>query len=130
MNSYQNYKKAKNSKVLDSSKTKEYKPINKIVMVQDWINNTQDENKIEDKLYVTKMIESWKYNNLQENVNNFKFPKIETINSMTLEQNLAYEAMLINILDKKPSDLIASVEILLHLKIISNNQMYKFKIFE
>jgi hypothetical protein len=130
MNSYQNYKKAKNSKVLDSSKTIEYKPINKIVMVQDWINNTQNENKIEDKLYVTKMIESWKYNNLQENVNNFKFPKIETINSMTLEQNLAYEAMLINILDKKPSDLIASVEILLHLKIISNNQMYKFKIFE
>ena len=130
MNSYQNYKKAKNSKALDSSKTIEYKPINKIVMVQDWINNTQDENKIEDKLYVTKMIESWKYNNLQENVNNFKFPKIETINSMTLEQNLAYEAMLINILDKKPSDLIASVEILLHLKIISNNQMYKFKIFE
>ena len=130
MNPSQNYRKANNSKGLDSSKTLESKPMNKKVRVQDWINDIQSENNIEDTIFVTNMIESWKYDNLQEKVNNFKFPRIETINSMTLEQNLAYEALLLNILDTKPSELNSSVEILLHLKIISNNQMYKFKIFE
>ena len=130
MNPSQNYRKANNSKGLDSSKTLESKPMNKKVRVQDWINDIHSENNIEDTIFVTNMIESWKYDNLQEKVNNFKFPRIETINSMTLEQNLVYEALLLNILDTKPSKLNSSVEILLHLKIISNNQMYKFKIFE
>jgi hypothetical protein len=38
--------------------------------------------------------------------------------------------MLVNIVDTVSSDLNTNVNILLHLKIISNNQMYKFKIFE
>lgn len=130
MNQSHNYNKAENFKILDYSKKIELKPKNRKVMVQDWINNIQDEIKIEDSIYVTKMIETWKNNNLQENVNNLKFPKIETLNSMTLEQTLAYEAMLIKIMDTTTSNLNISVNILLHLKIITNNQMYKFKIFE
>ena len=76
------------------------------------------------------MVETWKLENLQQNINNFKFPNLETLNNLTLEQTLAYETMLINIVDISHSSLDITVNILYHLKIISNNQMYKFKIFE
>ena len=130
MNHSQYNKKGDKATVKDYSKTIVLKPLNKKLMVQHWINKTQIETKVEDNKYVNEMIESWKLINLQNNVNNLKLPKLETVNSMTLEQNVAYEAMLVNIWDIKPSDLNTSVEILLHLKIITNNQMYKFKIFE
>ena len=125
-----NYKNKVNSKILDYSKKIESKPVNKKVMVQDWLNKNQNENELDGNSYIHKMIETWKLKNLQDNIINNKFPSIGTINSLTLEQTVAYEAMLINIMDKKPSSLNTSVEILLHLKIISNNQMYKFRIFE
>ena len=125
-----NYKNKVNSKILDYSKKIESKPVNKKVMVQDWLNKNQNENELDGNSYIHKMIETWKLKNLQDNIINNKFPSIGTLNSLTLEQTVAYEAMLINIMDKKPSSLNTSVEILLHLKIISNNQMYKFRIFE
>lgn len=125
-----NYKNKVNSRILDYSKKIESKPVNKKVMVQDWLNKNQNENELDGNSYIHKMIETWKLKNLQDNIINNKFPSIGTLNSLTLEQTVAYEAMLINIMDKKPSSLNTSVEILLHLKIISNNQMYKFRIFE
>ena len=125
-----NYIEKVNSRILDNSIKIELKPRNKKVMVQDWINKNHNKNECEEETYINNIVESWKLENLQENVNNLKFPSIGTINSMTLKQNLAYEAMLVNILYKIPSNLNTSVEILYHLKIISNNQVYKFKIFE
>jgi hypothetical protein len=130
MNQSLNILKIINSVVLDNSNIIELKQQNKKLMVQNWINNIQFENKFDDNDYVHNMIESWKLENLQENIKNLKFPSIKTVNSMNLKQSLAYEAMLVEIVDKVPSELNTSVNILLHLKIISNNQLYKFKIFE
>ena len=130
MNQSQNFKNYAKSSALDNSKAIDFKQENKKVMVQNWINKIHNENKVEEKEYIYNMVESWKLENLQNNVNNLKFPSLEIINSMTLEQTLAYEAMLVNIVDTVSSDLNTNVNILLHLKIISNNQMYKFKIFE
>jgi hypothetical protein len=130
MNHSQNNNNEENFMVSDNSKTIVFKPKNKKVMVQDWVNNIQYESKMEDNIYVNIMIDTWKLENLQNNVNNLKFPKIETLNTMTLGQTIAYEAMLVDTLDIIPSNLNLSVEILLHQKIISNNLLYKFKIFE
>ena len=117
------------SKVLDHSNAIENKPLKNIVKVQSWLNNINNEIKFEEN-FVKNMINSWKITNLDENVKKLKLPKIETFDSWTLELILAYEAMLVDILDKIPSSLTNSIEILLHLKIISNIQIHKFKIFE
>ena len=125
-----NYIEKVNSRILDNSIKIELKPRNKKVMVQDWINKNHNKNECEEETYINNIVESWKLENLQENVNNYKFPSVGTLNDMTLKQTLAYEAMLINILDITPSNVDTSVNILYHLKIISNNQLYKFRIFE
>ena len=117
-----------NSKVTDFSATLEDKPLGNTLKIQNWLNNS--EIKYEDQTYINNMIYSWKINNLQIKVEKFTLPRLETINSWSLEMTLAYEAMLVDILDKIPSNLIIAVEILLHLKIIANNQIHKFRIFE
>ena len=116
------------SKVTNGFATLDNKPIKNKMKVQNWLDNS--ENKYEESYYVNKMIYSWKLKNLQENVKNFKLPNVETINSWSLKMTVAYEAMLVEIVDKLPSNLTLAVEILLHLKIIENNQIHKFKIFE
>lgn len=83
MNHSQYNKKGDKATVKDYSKTIVLKPLNKKLMVQHWINKTQIETKVEDNKYVNEMIESWKLINLQNNVNNLKLPKLETVNSMT-----------------------------------------------
>ena len=129
MNHSQYQYKLVKSTVLDHSNAIENKPLKNIVMVQGWLNNINKEIKFEEN-FLENMINSWKLTNLQENVKNKILPKIESLNSWTLELILAYEAMLVDIVDNTPSNLILTVEILLHLKIITNIQIHKFRIFE
>ena len=102
---------------------------NKKDMTQDWINKNFSEIKIEeiDSQNTNKSINLQK---LQDNVDNLILPDIGAINKMSLTETLAYEAMLIEIVDTIPSNITSSVNILLHLKIMSNNQIHKFRIFE
>ena len=67
---------------------------------------------------------------LQLRVKNFILPDTGFVNTMSLNGTLAYETMIVDIMDKIPHNTILAVNILLHLKIITNNLIHKFRIFE
>jgi hypothetical protein len=115
--------------VTDSSVTIEQEPRSKTELVQEWINNIKTNIKMEENEN-HKISGEISLNRLQTKVNNFDLPSLELVNIMSLQENIAYEAMLVDILDIIPSNLNITVKILLHLKIITNHQMYKFNIFE
>ena len=113
----------------DSSRSIECETFNKNQTVQDWVNNIQNEYIVNhDK--ENKNIEIIDLEKIQSKINRSILPELETINKMSLQESLSYETMLINIMDKTPSNQNLNVKILIHLKIISNNQIHKFRIFE
>ena len=100
--------------------------ISKRDMVQNWINSIGNENILvesESNNYID-------FYQLQNDIKNLKFPKIEILQKMSLTENLAYEALLLEISDKESSNVNISVQILYHLKLLTTHQIYKFNIFE
>jgi hypothetical protein len=114
---------------LDLSGSIECETIDKNVMVQDWVNNIQNESivntsKDNNDIYIIDL------SKIQTNLNKSILPDTEMVNKMSLQESLSYETMLLNIVDKTPSNTNLNVKILFHLKIICNNQIHKFRIFE
>ena len=94
--------------------------------IKNWVNNMISGSE-------TKNIEfesSISLIDLQLRVNNFVLPDTSFVNKMSLKGTFAYETMIVNIMDKIPNNTILAVNILLHLKIINNNLIHKFRIFE
>ena len=134
LNSNKNHKVSLNKDALPLIKLDSSRIIKGIVqskkdMTQNWINNIFSEIKLEE-IESVQSKKSLDLEKLQDSVNKLILPSTEIINNMSLNETLAYETMLINIVDTIPSNISSSVKILLHLKIITNNQIHKFRIFE
>ena len=90
-----------------------------VCRIQDWVNNLKIESNVNINL-----------EDLQRKVEHFTLPDLDTLHIMTLQEITLYEAMLVNNLDNIPSNQNIAAHFLLHLKIINNHLIYKFKIFE
>jgi hypothetical protein len=97
----------------------------KVKTVQDWINNLKYE--VDMEKYDDFTLKAKK---LHDIVKNIKLPSSEYVNNMSLQESIVYETMLLEIVDIIPSNVNLAVEILFHLKIITTNQIHKFRIFE
>jgi hypothetical protein len=97
----------------------------KMCMTQDWVDNLELESDLNNKFKNETSIK-----NIHLKIENHKLPEVEVIHQMSLDELIAYEAMLVNILHKVKPNVIVAANILLHLKIITNHLIYKFKIFE
>ena len=95
------------------------------IMVQDWVNKIQNENVV-----INCKDASINLKDIETKIKEFTLPSTELINKMSLQESLAYEVMLINIVDNTPTNQNFNIKILFHLKLITNNQIHKFRIFE
>jgi hypothetical protein len=95
--------------------------------IQDWVNNLKLES---DLIKLTKSGILYNLKGLQYNLDKQILPSIELIHAMPLEDITAYESMLINKIHIEKLNCNHNVNLLLHLKIITNHLIYKFKIFE
>jgi hypothetical protein len=90
-----------------------------VCRIQEWVNNLKIESNVNINL-----------EDLQRKVEQFTLPDLDTLHIMTLQEITLYEAMLVNNLDNIPPNHNIAAHFLLHLKIIKNHLIYKFKIFE
>ena len=95
--------------------------------VQDWVNNLKSES---DMIKLTKSGKPYNLKGLQVNLNRKILPNIELLHEMPLEDIIAYESMLLNKIYNGKLNCNQNVNLLLHLKIINNHLIYKFRIFE
>ena len=98
---------------------------NKREWVQDWINSID----VSESVVISTHDNIIEFNNLQNLVNDFELPSLDLVHCMSLYEISAYETMLMEIVDIIPPQLNLAVNILLHLKIITNHLVYKFQIF-
>ena len=90
-----------------------------ICRIQKWVDNIEP-----SSVWIIDL------EDLQQKVENFKLPELEIVHKMSQKDISAYETMLVNNLDNIPINHVISAQFLLHLKIIKNHLMYKFRIFE
>ena len=67
---------------------------------------------------------------LQLKVDKLILPKTELVHQMSLSELTAYETMLLEKMNDIKSNIKLAAHLLIHLKIISNHLIYKFRIFE
>ena len=102
---------------------------NKLDMTQDWINSINGEFILAD-INGYNNIETIDLKKLRLEVFSFRLPSIDVIHNLSLSELNEYETMLIEFIDIYGSNVHLNVNILLHMKIIQNHQIYKFHIFE
>ena len=90
-----------------------------VCRIQDWVNNLQPENILNINL-----------EDLHRKVEQLILPELDLVHKMSLNDIVAYEAILVDTLDNIPLNHNLSSLYLLHLKIIKTHLMYKFNIFE
>ena len=101
---------------------------NTLEVTQNWVNNINDSVILEDiKNY--PLIDTVDLSLVKSEVSNYRLPSIDVIHNMSLSELTEYEALLIDFMDGILYNVNFNVNILLHLKIIQNHLIYKFKIF-
>ena len=101
---------------------------NSLEATQDWVNTINDSVTLEDiKNY--PLIDTVDLLLVKSEVSNYRLPSIDVIHNMSLSELTEYEALLIDFMDGILYNVNFNVNILLHLKIIQNHFIYKFKIF-
>ena len=101
---------------------------NTLEVTQNWVNNINDSVILEDiKNY--PLIDTVDLLLVKSEVSNYRLPSIDVIHNMSLSELTEYEALLIDFMDGILYNVNFNVNILLHLKIIQNHFIYKFKIF-
>ena len=110
-------------KAMDFSKANNLKSvINQqcnICRVHDWVDNLTAESSVGIDL-----------EDIQRKVEQLNLPELDIVHNMSLNDITAYEAMIVHNLEKIPQNHNISALFLLHLKIIKNHLIYKFRIFE
>ena len=102
---------------------------NRLEATQNWVNNISDLTILEEFIN-SPFIETINLELLKLELDNFRLPSFDVVHQMSLLELTEYEVMLLEFMDKIPSNVHISVNILLHLKIIHNHLIYKFKLFE
>ena len=102
---------------------------NRLEATQNWVNNISDLTILEEFIN-SPFIETINLELLKSELDNFRLPSFDVVHQMSLLELTEYEVMLLEFMDKIPSNVHISVNILLHLKIIHNHLIYKFKLFE
>ena len=96
---------------------------------QNWVNNIS-ENVILEDLVNYNIVDTIDLKFLKSEVFNFRLPSINVIHNMSLLELTEYEVILIDFMDNDTFNVHLNVNILLHLKIITNHLIYKFNIFQ
>jgi hypothetical protein len=96
---------------------------------QNWVNNIS-ENVILEDLVNYNIVDTIDLKFLKSEVFNFRLPSINVIHNMSLLELTEYEVILIDFMDNDTFNVHLNVNILLHLKIITNHFIYKFNIFQ
>ena len=95
--------------------------------IQKWVNNL----KLESELVKITKFENEKFlKELQLNLKSYILPELELVHNMSLKDITAYEAMLVNKIYNDKLNCDQNINLLLHLKVINNHLIYKFRIFE
>jgi hypothetical protein len=93
--------------------------------IQNWVNNN-DFLRDSEVLIINS---NNTINMLQLMVDKFELPSLDLVHCLSLKEISAYEIMLIEIVNNIPPIVNLSVNIMLHLKIITNHLIFKFQIF-